>query len=121
MILLLSAQAVTCLGLRPLEEELKVPRWVAVPGLEVTITDWSAELLAATGDRTNLFDGFGVGVGSVGVTLTALDAAPAPTVFTARSLMLYVVALVSPVIEIGDVAAAGSRVVQLVPPSVEYS
>ena len=60
MIFLLSAQAVTRLALRAVEEELKVPRWVAAPGLEVTITDWSAELLAATGDRTNLFDGVGV-------------------------------------------------------------
>ena len=84
MSFLLPEQAVTRLALRAVEEELKVPRWVAVPGLEVTITDLSAELLAVTGDRTNLFDGVGVGVGSTGVTLTASDCAPAPAVLSAR-------------------------------------
>ena len=55
-----------------------------------------------------------------GVDDTAGETAPSPMLFTARNLMVYSVPLDRPVIEIGDVVAAGERVVQFTPSSVEY-
>ena len=55
-----------------------------------------------------------------GVTDTDVEATPSPIEFTAFNLMVYSVPLDRPLIEIGEVVAAGERVVQFVPLSVEY-
>ena len=55
-----------------------------------------------------------------GVDDTADETAPSPMLFTARNVMVYSVPLDRPVIEIGEVVAAGERVVQFTPLSVEY-
>jgi len=57
----------------------------------------------------------------VGVAETALDEAPAPIAFTARSAIEYAVPLVSPVIATGELASAGLSAVQFVPESSVYS
>ena len=73
-----------------------MPVCVAMPGPETTSVDRRAEFVASTGSVTNLFDGSGVGVGvgvgsgvgvgaAAGVTLTALDGVPFPTLLIARS------------------------------------
>ena len=54
-----------------------------------------------------------------GVPLTALDSAPAPTLFTAFNFTEYEVPFVKPVITIGDVVDAGLKAVNEVPPFVE--
>jgi hypothetical protein len=55
-----------------------------------------------------------------GVDDTADETAPSPMLFTARNLIVYSVPLDRPVIEIGEFVAAGERVVQFTPLSVEY-
>ena len=81
---------------------MNVPFCVAMPGSETTSVDCRTEFVSSTGSVTNLFDGSGVGVGAgtgvgvgvgsgvgvgvaAGVTLTALDALPSPTLLMARS------------------------------------
>ena len=58
---------------------------------------------------------------ATGVTLTALEAALVPTLLIARSLTVYVVPLVKPVMVTGDVTEAGLRVVHVDPLLIEYS
>jgi hypothetical protein len=59
---------------------------------------------------------------ALGVKLAATEAEPLPEAFTARIFIEYEVQLVNPLlIVIGLVVIAGEGVIQLVPPSVEYS
>jgi hypothetical protein len=56
-----------------------------------------------------------------GVADVLAVAVPDPAELTARILTLYAVKLVNPEIEIGEVVDDGDRVIQVVPPFVEYS
>ena len=56
-----------------------------------------------------------------GVTEVAVDGAPDPPALIARSCTAYVVPLMSPEMTRGVTVFAGLRVVQVTPPSVEYS
>ncbi len=55
-----------------------------------------------------------------GVTDTDVEAVPSPAAFTAFNLIVYGVPFTRPVIVIGEDVAAGERVVQLTPSSIEY-
>ena len=56
-----------------------------------------------------------------GVTLVAVEPAPAPSAFTARSAIVYAVPFVRPVTVTGEVVAAGLKGVQFTPESSVYS
>ena len=55
-----------------------------------------------------------------GVTETAVDGAPAPALFTARTMVLYPVQLLRPEISMVVAVEAGLTAVQLAPLLVEY-
>ena len=55
-----------------------------------------------------------------GVTETAVEAAPTPTLFTALTRILYAVQLLRPEISMVVAEEAGLTAVQLAPLSVEY-
>ena len=78
----------------------------------------SADLTPAA---TDMPDGSLGGVTVNVVVFTASEEQPNPWVFTARSLIGYVVPLAKPVIINGLVVTAGEGVTQVMPLSMEYS
>jgi hypothetical protein len=61
-----------------------------------------------------------IAVDDMGITLTLVDAVPAPAALIALRRILYDVLLVRLDITIGEVVATGERTVYVVPPSVLY-